>query len=636
MATTRDIQLKIKVTDDGQAFVQIDRLGKGFVTTAKAAKVFEDAIKRQDPVLKGSVADYQRQIRALKLVRDNSAKTAKEFARQTKVIEQLQVKQRALANEITNVNKVNENQISNAGLAGATLTEFGRTISDLPYGIRGVANNISQLSTLFTTLAVKSGGVKNSIGLLIKQLRGPLGYVLAIQAVVAALDFFAGRSSKAKEETDDLTDSVSEQIIILKNLNVALKENNITRKQASDIARGALKQDKELKDIMKDQSLSEKEKNKRIIELAEKRQEELTLQDKINKKQAELVETEKELVTAVKERGEEIATVNALGVDTYTDLSGKVIELTDFLDESSIPLRGVARANIAVNNAQEKQKQQLIDLATLYGQQTTILNENTTAKRENQKVISGGIKALSNDFELMEIVEAGLLGITVEQLRLQKEARAELIESSKTGMDEFNKFAKDFLKRQEEIAQANALIEQFKIDTAYRTVDSIRSIGLILESLGVENRGVMVAAIIAEKAAAIGEMIIATTKSNRAIAAAGFAASAFNPFAGAFAKKLIVANKIGLGIDIAAVVAQASSAISKIGGPSGGGAGGAGGGSTIEAPDFNVVGASATNQLAESVAGQQSRPLRAFVVGKDISTQQELDRNINNTASFGG
>ena len=57
--------------------------------------------------------------------------------------------------------------------------------------------------------------------------------------------------------------------------------------------------------------------------------------------------------------------------------------------------------------------------------------------------------------------------------------------------------------------------------------------------------------------------------------------------------------------------------------------------STMEAPDFNVVGASQTSQLAETVAAQQSKPVKAFVVGKDISTQQELDRNITNTASFG-
>ena len=59
------------------------------------------------------------------------------------------------------------------------------------------------------------------------------------------------------------------------------------------------------------------------------------------------------------------------------------------------------------------------------------------------------------------------------------------------------------------------------------------------------------------------------------------------------------------------------------------------GGTTIEAPDFNVVGASQQSQLAQAVSTAQQQPVRAFVVGKDISTQQELDRNITNTASFG-
>ncbi len=74
---------------------------------------------------------------------------------------------------------------------------------------------------------------------------------------------------------------------------------------------------------------------------------------------------------------------------------------------------------------------------------------------------------------------------------------------------------------------------------------------------------------------------------------------------------------------------------SSLGAGGGGGAGAGGGGLQIQAPDFNVVGASQTSQLAESVAGQQAKPVKAFVVGKDISTQQELDRNITNTASFG-
>ena len=63
--------------------------------------------------------------------------------------------------------------------------------------------------------------------------------------------------------------------------------------------------------------------------------------------------------------------------------------------------------------------------------------------------------------------------------------------------------------------------------------------------------------------------------------------------------------------------------------------GGAGGGTEVEAPDFNVVGASPESQLAQSVASSQTKPLRAFVVGKDITNQQELDRNIKTTAGLG-
>lgn len=97
-------------------------------------------------------------------------------------------------------------------------------------------------------------------------------------------------------------------------------------------------------------------------------------------------------------------------------------------------------------------------------------------------------------------------------------------------------------------------------------------------------------------------------------------------------------NKISAALGIASSILAARNAIKGIKSgqatstssvPSGGGAA-----PQIQAPDFNVVGASQTSQLAETVAGQQAKPVRAFVVGKDISTQQELDRNITNTASL--
>jgi len=52
-------------------------------------------------------------------------------------------------------------------------------------------------------------------------------------------------------------------------------------------------------------------------------------------------------------------------------------------------------------------------------------------------------------------------------------------------------------------------------------------------------------------------------------------------------------------------------------------------------PSFNVVGSSGTNQLASAIGGQTQQPLKAFVVSNDVTTSQELERNIITNASIG-
>ena len=91
----------------------------------------------------------------------------------------------------------------------------------------------------------------------------------------------------------------------------------------------------------------------------------------------------------------------------------------------------------------------------------------------------------------------------------------------------------------------------------------------------------------------------------------------------------------GLLASIFAARKKAQSELASLGGPSGGSMGGAGGGPSVEAPDFNVVGASPESQLAQSVSEQQTQPLRAFVVHKDIKDANELDRNIDVTRTLG-
>ncbi len=51
-------------------------------------------------------------------------------------------------------------------------------------------------------------------------------------------------------------------------------------------------------------------------------------------------------------------------------------------------------------------------------------------------------------------------------------------------------------------------------------------------------------------------------------------------------------------------------------------------------PDFNVVGISGTNQLAESIASKTNEPIKAYVVASDVSTAQSLERNIVSGASI--
>jgi hypothetical protein len=51
-------------------------------------------------------------------------------------------------------------------------------------------------------------------------------------------------------------------------------------------------------------------------------------------------------------------------------------------------------------------------------------------------------------------------------------------------------------------------------------------------------------------------------------------------------------------------------------------------------PAFNVVGASDTNQLATAIGGQSQKPVQAYVVSNDVSTAQEMDRNIIEGASI--
>jgi len=59
------------------------------------------------------------------------------------------------------------------------------------------------------------------------------------------------------------------------------------------------------------------------------------------------------------------------------------------------------------------------------------------------------------------------------------------------------------------------------------------------------------------------------------------------------------------------------------------------GGRGSQPPAFNVVGAAPENQLAQTLGEREERPVKAYVVGDDVTNQQALDRKITESASIG-
>ena len=670
----KDLTIRIKV-QDGQAKVQIEQIGKGFMNARDAADLFTKAIQDQNPVLKGSVADYERQIRALKLVRNNSAKTAEEFDRQTKAIVQLQQKQRALTINIQDFNKVNQDQISNAGLAGATLTELGRTISDLPYGIRGVANNLSQLSTLFITLISKTDGFANSLKTLWSQLRGPLGIILAFQAVIALLDFFAQKSDKAKDSTDDLTESMSEELIVLRELNDAIDQNIIKRGKALDIAKGLLKTDKELKKILEDTTLSEEERGEKIVELLKKREEELVLEEKIKALRKEIAEAEVGINEAIGKREDRVRNLEGASISWRGVQYDTLEDLRKFTDESNIPLRGLAEANNEVIGLQGEQAKRIKELVDLMSQLNTVTEEGVEPTEKRAKVKPLDLSLLTDGKEL-KLYKEMVIGMTEDQLM----AVAELAEQGKIGADAFAKFVKAFLAEQKRLAEeADAEAERAakrikSYEMMYETFKQASETFFDAEISREERRTTIANNQLRERLKneklSVGEresinkqienneealqkkrdkIAERQFKIQKAMNIASALVETYRSAQLAYASQLIPGDvsslgraqiaraiAIALGLANVAAIARQQFVPSAIGGAGAGDSAGAGGaGAGMQAPDFNIVGASAQSQLAETVATAESKPVRAFVVGKDVSTQQELDRNITNTASFG-
>jgi len=157
--------------------------------------------------------------------------------------------------------------------------------------------------------------------------------------------------------------------------------------------------------------------------------------------------------------------------------------------------------------------------------------------------------------------------------------------------------------------------------------DNLESLGLKKSKAAVTIRkGIALAQIAADTGKAFASAV------PMALDAGKGAASVGGPFAGVLGAIATAASYAGSVAMITSNVARAKSLLSGGGSGGGGGSTGGGGGSMPSAPSFNLVQGTGSNQIASSINTQQ--PIEAYVVSKNVSTGQELDRNIIKSASL--
>lgn len=238
--------------------------------------------------------------------------------------------------------------------------------------------------------------------------------------------------------------------------------------------------------------------------------------------------------------------------------------------------------------------------------------------------------ALINALAERDAIEADIAGRRAEQESQDRALRKEMMDARKEDLengkvetidsyreiseaeDESNQYNLDStLKMNEKKAKSAQALEDFKVQVASNGLNA-------LASLAKEGSGFA-------KGVAVAQAIMTTYQGiNKALAET----TDFTP-----TQTLRFANAAAVGIAGFANVAKilSTNEVGVKSSPKGGGASGGGG---VSAPSFNIVGTSGTNQLAESLQ-QDQQPIQAYVVGSNVTTQQELDRNIVDTATIG-
>jgi hypothetical protein len=306
-------------------------------------------------------------------------------------------------------------------------------------------------------------------------------------------------------------------------------------------------------------------------------------------------------------------------------------------DENAVALQEALNEQAAIDaQITGFKSEQQTNLNSLLQEQKDIQNELAligkseleTAKIEAEQKLQTQIDLITREVANEEERNALLLEAQrvyeEEVTTLQNEFDAAQVEAAKVKADELKAIQDKETADRIAAKEAQVAIENAKWGLLSQAAN-------VAEQLADKNEAVAIGAVIATQAASIGQIVSSTGLAN----AKALAASPLT-----FGQPWVAINSISAGLSIASSVASAAKSIKDIKGsknsasassgariptPRGGGA---------ASPSFNIVGQGGTNQLAETIAGQDKQPIKAYVVSGDVTTAQSMERNIVQSASI--
>jgi hypothetical protein len=254
---------------------------------------------------------------------------------------------------------------------------------------------------------------------------------------------------------------------------------------------------------------------------------------------------------------------------------------------------------------------------------------NRLAKTQDEKI--GLMKLFNEKYDLLDKEET-----EKKRLKREEDAAHEFF-VQKQLRDNLNEM---IIESNDKIVEADLKMKEarrFALDSSLE----------ILASFAGKNKALALGILAIQKGLAVADVIVNASKSIATQNANTFAANmvaraTLGPVAGEVVAakntialvKGITATKITAGVAIANILAQGITSAKGMlggGGEGGGGAGGVGGAAPSQ-PQFNVVGNTGVNALADSLNKQ---PIQAYVVAQNVTSAQSMNRNIVQSATLG-